>query len=408
MKNIYKYSFILLLFSSMIFSYSCKKEDTGAPVVNNIRLTDPAFADKSLDTVGLGKVIAIQGNYLNTTKVVRINGFDVPFNPTYASKENLLIQVPEETPTLATDPLIKNELYIETEHGTITRKLIVLPPAPVVAKISNEFAKEGEKLVIKGKYFFFVQHIKFPGNVIGTDFEVNGDATELKVTVPAGVGIGGVEVVTPSGSGSSAPAYVMNDITGMLCNFDDINPFGAWGPKPVTVDPSTNPTPAALMGKYLLITSGSEIIPGSWWNNDWVMPTSGVKNLELTGDANNYALKFEIYVPEVWNSGWFEMNFGWYNFYRWMEWCDDLDPAAYWDPTTGTRTNLVTTSWQTVSIPLSLFRKKPGSNPDGAPVAKVEEIMGSDIVWAFQNPDTGVAIPNLHICIDNIRIVQIK
>ncbi|MDF1547175.1 MAG: glycan-binding surface protein [Bacteroidales bacterium] len=407
-KNMIFKIMVLFLALAAVIS-SCKKEDSGAPTVTNIRSTDPAFADISLGTVGLGQIIAIQGTFLETTKSVTINNFPVIVNPAYATNSNIIITVPDETPTLATDPDVPNELVIETEYGVTTIPLVVLPPPPVVNKISNEFAKAGETFIITGKYFYFINSINFPGDVVVTDFTSSADGTTITVTVPDGVGIGEVFVNTASGEGSSGPAYKMGDRTGIVCNFDDLNPFKAWGTLPVRVDPNSNPTPAPLDGYYLRILSGGEILPGSWWNNDWVMPLEGVQSLPISGPASNFGLKFEMYVPETWNSGWFEMNFGWFHFYRWREWAINQPVDEYWGNASGERTNLTTSGWRTVLIPINLFRQKAGV-PGGDPVGNVEDILGKDIIWAFQNPDgpDGITLEKLHVCIDNIRIVKIK
>jgi hypothetical protein len=113
-------------------------------------------------------------------------------------------------------------------------------------------------------------------------------------------------------------------------------------------------------------------------------------------------------VPATWNSGWFEMNFGWTYFFRYKPWEINQDPNRYW-AITGQRQPLITTSWQTAVIPLNLFRKKSGE-PNLDPAATYQDLKGKSIVWAFQNQDgaTGQTVDKLHICFDNIRVVRIK
>ncbi|MCF8362721.1 MAG: IPT/TIG domain-containing protein [Prolixibacteraceae bacterium] len=407
---IYKLA-LLILMSAALFC-SCIEEDTSAPVITNIRAVEPELADQSIEAAGLGQTIVIQGTGLETTQSVTLNGIEVVVNPAFTTNENVLISIPDVTPTVATHPDVANELFLTTEYGSISVPFTILPPPPVVESVSNLLPNEGDVITIKGKYFYFVESVVFPDNVVVTDgITVSTDGTSLTVAVPAGIGEGSVVVASESGTGSSTEAYRIGDKSGMLCNFDDVNTFAPWGPLPALADLSSNPIPAPLDGAYVRIESAGAVTPESWWNNDWVMPLAGVPDLGLTGLASDYALKFEAYVPEVWNSGWFECTFGWTYFYRWKMWEANPDLSGEYWGMTGERTDLITSDWMTVIIPLNLFRLKPDGAPDGDPLDVVETIMANEIIFAFQNPDAGnggIELEKLHVCIDNLRIQKIS
>ena len=401
-------SFMILLGVSLLFlGTSCDTDDEvvdGVPNVERIRPVDPDLADESLDKVGLGENIVIVGNNMKSIKEVYVNGYKTFFSPTMVTNTHMVLSISDETPTVATAPDVSNEIrMVSYDGGETIYAVTILPPAPSVEKISNEFAKAGETLHIHGQYFFFIEEVEFPGGVIATDVETSSDGRSMQVVVPQGIDEAGtLSVTTESGSGVLSPMYRFNDYSGMVNNFDDMDYFGAWGPKPVL----GNSDPAPIDGNYVRVT-GEDIPAPMWWNNDQVVPMEGVQWPVSSGDASDYAIKFEVNTPVAWNSGWFEFNFGWTYFYVVKPWDVNPDEDEYWT-VSGTRTPTPENEWFTIVIPLNKFRLKPDL-PDGDPIQSVSELEGKDMVLAFQNPGDprGHHIDELHICMDNFRLVKI-
>jgi len=410
----WKFWMLLLAFPTVFF-ISCEEkiEDALPPVIEMIRSNIPEESNAPLEKGGLGQTIVIVGKNLQFTQEIYINDFKTSFLPTFATSTHLVVTIDDETPNFATHGDVSNKIRIVNDAGSAEKDLIILPPAPRVASISNEFAKAGETLQITGQYFFFVEGVEFPGGVISTQVTAGPNGRTLGVVVPEGVSEAGfVRVITESGAGSSAPAWRFNDSTGMFADMDEMNPFGAWGALPVLG--SSDPDP--VDGNYIRVT-GTDIPSPMWWNNDQVVPLNhfnaddnptGFTWPVLVGDPADYAIKFELNTAAMWNSGWFEVNLGWTFFYRFMPWNTPPSPAQYWS--VGTRTDVNTNGWQTMVIPLNMFRLKPGNDPDGEPIGSLADLAGKGLVMAFQNPDApgGVPIPNFHLCFDNFRLVKIK
>ncbi|KXX71981.1 hypothetical protein AVL50_04140 [Flammeovirga sp. SJP92] len=383
---------------------SCTEETEDAPAISMVRYTNPDNAEQDLSEVGLGEVIAIMGKGLGSTFKVTLNGMELFLNPVYVTDASVIITVPDDVPTVATDATVSNKLIMTTDMGVVERDLIVLPPAPSIEGISNEFAKGGDSFTLSGKYFYFIEKVIFPGGVEVTEgFDVNDDATSLTITVPGGITEAGtVEVVTASGTSSAAPRHRFNDTEGMVCNFDDLNIF-SWG-----VGPDAFKTENGIDGVYVHTYQDSPITPSSWWNNNWVIALNGYGAQGLQGSSSDYALKFEVNVGVPLNSGRIQMQFisdsG--PHFLWKPWEVNKDMTRYWE-FTGDREPYQTDGWETVVIPLDLFRSNGGS---GTPISSVSEIDGQAIRFALQNADApeGEEIPVLDIKYDNIRIVKIK
>lgn len=83
----------------------------------------------------------------------------------------LIVDVPK---TLTDNPT--NKIYMYNKDGECTEyNFKTLVPEPVVTSLSNEFAKDGETVTLKGDYLLDYEnaHLKitFPGNVDVTDFK---------------------------------------------------------------------------------------------------------------------------------------------------------------------------------------------------------------------------------------------
>ncbi len=267
-------SLLLLLLVAGAF-YSCEEEDPttpaeakAAPVIEAIRSLNPAKADSTFIQSTLGSTIVIKGQNLENTRTVTFNGYSASFNTAYASDNYLMVRIPEQTPTVATASSVSNKLVVGNSKGEATFDFTVLPPAPIIEAMSNEFVKAGETLTLYGKYFYFIKEVTFPGGVKETSATASPDGLTLTVTVPAGFDPTKGDVIVTSESGRSAGnARTKLYSVGMVGNFDDKNPFG-WG---IPASNITNSAPgiSPIDGNFGLINMS---LPGAYgWSNDKVI-----------------------------------------------------------------------------------------------------------------------------------------
>jgi hypothetical protein len=309
--NRISYLLLFLLGGLFIFS-SCKEEDptepreaSGPPSVTAIRTTNPAVADSTFTQSTLGSTIVIVGNNLAATQYVSFNGYQTTINPVYATETHLIVRIPDLVPTVATSAGVSNELKVVNSAGEATYAFTVLPPAPVISAISNEFAKEGETITLFGQYFYFVKEVTFPGGVVATEMTANDPTGRtMTVKIPAGVNPAQGDVVVTSESGNSATSRrtkLFNN-EGIIHNWDNVNAFG-WGLDAGKAVVTSAPGIDAIDNKFGLI---SQVVPGGWgWNNDKVISMSNYSTNRLipettspkyAADApiSNFDLKMEI------------------------------------------------------------------------------------------------------------------
>ncbi|QNF35672.1 hypothetical protein HUW51_24280 [Adhaeribacter swui] len=305
-------SLLLLLVAGVLFS--CQEDDPttpaeakAAPVIEAIRSMDPNKADSTFTQSTLGSTIVIKGQNLENTRSITFNGYSASFNTAYASKNYLMVRIPEQTPTVATAATVSNKLVVSNSKGDATFDFTVLPPVPEIQAMSNEYVKAGEPLTLYGKYFYFVKEVTFPGGVSGTNFSTLPDGLSLTVTVPTGFDPTKGDVIVTSESGKSlANARTKLYSVGMVSNFDDKNPFG-WG---IPASNITNSAPGInpLEGKFALVNMS---LPGAYgWSNDKVInladfgggqifPTDPASNYNPEDPIANFEARMEVAVANT-------------------------------------------------------------------------------------------------------------
>lgn len=306
------YMLVFLLGGVFIFS-SCKddNENGGPPIIERVRLTDPKTADKSLGEATLGSTLVIVGKNLKSTKMVYMNNYPVSINATYTTDQYLIVNVLDSIPTVATNKNAPNEIRVINAYGEAVYQFQILPPAPVIQKISNEFAKAGETITLYGKYFFFVDTVYFPGGMFTKDFTTSPNGSSLTVTLPAGFTPtpqdADIRVHSKSGKSSITRYTRFFDGEGMVSNFDAFNNYG-YGIAASNISATPVGGFPAIDNKYAFINMA---IPGNYdWDNNkymhftaWgpvIFPvTPKPKYDTATSVANpiaNYDLKFELAV----------------------------------------------------------------------------------------------------------------
>ncbi|UCH13950.1 MAG: IPT/TIG domain-containing protein [Bacteroidales bacterium] len=398
---------ILFVIGNIIF-ISCKKEEPGPPVITQIRLPDPDKADSTFTQADPGTLIVIQGENLGGVLHVYFNDYEASFNSVFTTDNNIIIWIPGEAPTEVIDPDVPHEIRVVTDHGEATYTFVLTPPPPGIFYISNENAPSGEDIFILGSDFYLIEKIVFPGDLETSDFTVNKSASMIEVTVPEGLSdTGRIAIVTSYHTVESPMPFNNLSQEGTICNFDNINTY-IWGCQII----SDNTTFYGARGNFAHLVS-SDVGAGNytWWEDNRVCYLAEMQQIispENMGDLfTEYALKFEIYVKEIWNTGQItivtEDDWNWrYIYSPWL--------------INGVRTDFVTDGWITVVIPLTEFRDGEGT---GDPATSFSDILASDgtghIGLAFMNttpdPDNveadAILLENLSIGIDNIRVVNI-
>lgn len=403
---------LLFLFPGLVL-VSCEDDtdDMLPPVIHMIRTNVPEEGDIPIDDGGLGQTIVIVGDHFQTLKKIYINELLTDFLPTFVTRTHIVITIDDETPTIATDPDATNTIRLVNAAGETTRDFNILPPPPLVYSICKEFAQPGDSLTIEGLYFYFVEEVAFPGEIISTEFVSSADGRTIRVKVPEGITEAGtVEVITRAGSDNPLPLYRFNDREGMFCDFDDINTFAPGDGDP----PEVVNEPDPVDGYYVKMQKFNIPAP-MWWDGDNTLNLFfDVEEFNHeAADPSEFSLKFEFNTAVSIKSGWFEMRIyeqgeeGY--FYRFMPWNTPSNPEEYWN--IGTRHDFYTDGWKTMIVPLNLFREKPENNPDGDTMTSVSELKDMNrFVMAFQNhmPPMAEPISELHLWFDNFRIVRIS
>lgn len=400
LSRVFNKPFIFLLTLSVILVQSaCKKDGAGnGPVITSVRNYAASPNDTLVTSVTTGQWVVLVGHNLKDAIQIAFNGVPATINSVMFSDTSAAVQVPSVIPFPSVSEEDRNTIRFTTQRGVTVYKFNINAPAPVITGISNENANQGDSVYIYGSNLFYIEKITFAGSPV-TAYAASADGASIGFILPSLTHSGPVVVTTQSGTVSTA--YNVNDVsTGMLCNFDNINTF-SWG---ATMDNSSAKFPGNR-GYYAVLSNG--ILPagdGSWWNAQRSINTNSVQWVpadSLKVPIDQYALKFEINVPDAWNGT---------SMYIIKDYSFDL-MARYepWLDATGTAFAYTTKGWRTVTIPLSLFRKENGK---GVAAASLQELLGSTGAGAIniqtQNFSSLPTASGLTAAIDNIRIVKIK
>ncbi len=394
---------------------SCKEDDpteprkaSGAPSVQAIRSTDPTKADSTFTQSTLGSIIVIVGNNLAATQYVTFNGYQSSINPVYATETHLIVRIPDQVPTVATAGSVPNELTVVNPAGQATYAFTVLPPAPIIEAISNEFAKAGETVTLFGSYFYFVKEVIFPGGVEATEFAANDPSGKsMTVKVPTGFDPSKGDVIVTSESGNSAIGRKtkMYNNDGIILNWEVTNEKGeytgfGWGLDPSKSVLNSFPGITPIDNKFAVI---NQVVPGGWgWNNDKVIsmsnwatnrliPAATAPKYEASAPIGNFDLKMEIAAAGGNSLEGLELGV-----------MVPGTPSGQVEKTVPL-TNFVRSTdgkWYTFSVPLADLATK-----EGAKLSKYGDLNPNEIRIWIQNP-TAAGIPAT-LAFDNIRIENV-
>ncbi len=174
--------------------YSCKddEEGMGTPVITAVRSCDPAKADSTFTKAGTGSLIAIIGQNLSNVQKVYINDQEVYFNPTMNTDHSVIVTVPSEDDGFeltAFNSNLKDEIRIETSHGTATYAFKITAPWPSISRIQGKYPRvAGSLLNVYGLNLVDVEKVYFTDvtaeHLDTTEWEtVGGNHTEATKVV---------------------------------------------------------------------------------------------------------------------------------------------------------------------------------------------------------------------------------
>lgn len=148
---------VMLLFGVMSLGFTAcsdSNSDGGVPEITGVRSCDPEKADSLFTKAGPGQVIAVIGNNLGSALKVYINDQEAYFNPTMNTDHSIVVNVPTEANGFvltAFDSSLKDEIRVETTHGTAVYSFKITAPYPSISRLQAKYPREaGDEINIYG------------------------------------------------------------------------------------------------------------------------------------------------------------------------------------------------------------------------------------------------------------------
>ncbi|WP_298711083.1 glycan-binding surface protein [Chitinophaga sp.] len=403
---------ILLAGFLLLLAAACTKDDAGVsgpPVIHRVTMLDSAKMDSAFVEAFPGTLILITGENLKGATSVKFNNFESYFNPAYNTNTHIIMTIPRDATTEATDPDVPNQIRITTPRGEAVHGFTLNIPPPSISGIENENAFAGDSMIVHGAALWLVEKVILPGGREITETKGNFAGDRLAFLLPDLQGdTGRITIVGKIGTAYSDGPINNHQETNVISNFTNSGEAGEqprfnwpyWGAIR-TNDPVKFP---GTRGFYLEHIFG-DIPHGNW--NWWESNRTGQFNTvvlftpeERNNKTEQYALKFEINTKEPWTAGVCLFRFN--NLViRWKPW-DGLPGSVFH---TGNK-------WRTVTIPLDNIRKSgPEGDGTGDVVTSMADIVLEDgglpfVYWLGPSDDKPITF--FHAAFDNFRIVKIK
>ena len=166
-KQQYQWLLVVMAAVMTLSLQSCKddEEGMGTPVITAVRSCDPAKADSTFTKAGTGSLIAIIGQNLSHVQKVYINDQPVYFNPTMNTDHSVVVTVPSEKDGFeltAFNSDLKDEIRVETSHGTATYAFKITAPWPSISRIQGTYPRlAGNVLDVYGLNLVDIEKVYF-------------------------------------------------------------------------------------------------------------------------------------------------------------------------------------------------------------------------------------------------------
>lgn len=155
MRSVTGLCFLLLAFCTFSLT-SCSDSDSasGTPEITGVRSCNPEKADSLFSKASPGQQLAVIGHNLGGVLKVYINDQEAYFNPTMNTDHSVIVTVPTEKNGFvltAFDSTLKDEIRVETTHGTAVYAFKITAPYPSISRIQAAYPREsGDVINIHG------------------------------------------------------------------------------------------------------------------------------------------------------------------------------------------------------------------------------------------------------------------
>ncbi len=277
-----------LAFYSVLFLFSCKKENyvdyttkisALPPSINAV--TDLNNRALPLSSVVYGDWIIIKGQNLGTTLKVEFSNVVASDSLFSADDTTVTVKIPSNLP----DP-VNNPITVTTKYGKAIYNFKILQPAPVITSFTPGAGGAGTEVTLSGDYFLGVTGVKLNTTNLAI---VSSSKNQIKVTIPSTITGGYFFVTTPSGTTKATISYGLAYVI-----YDDALPTG-WS--------NTSYSTTATLTNTLNVLRGTNSVKTNY--------TVGFGGFRLTkaapaiSTAGYSAIKFSVYGST--NSGGFKI-----------------------------------------------------------------------------------------------------
>ncbi|WP_341836537.1 glycan-binding surface protein [Chitinophaga pollutisoli] len=403
---------LLLAGMLLVLAAACSKDDgvSGPPVIHRVTLLDSSKMDSAFTRAYPGIMILITGENLAGATRITFNNFNAYFNPAYNTNTHIIMNIPGDATTEATDPDVPNELRIKTDRGDAVHQFVLDIPPPSISWIENENALAGDSMVIYGSALWLVNKITLPGGRDITEYKGNLEGDRLAFVMPDLQGdTGRLAVVAKYGTAYSVGPLNDHESGDVISNLTNAGETGEaprfnwqWWGADRSNDAARFP---GTRGHYLISVFGA--VPagdGAWWNSGRSGQFDDVQLFDpavRSRPTDQYALKFEFNTKEPWTAGVLLLRFNNGYSIRWTPFKDTESQAFH--------TN---NKWITVTFPLNAVRQT-GDEGDGTgpSIMSMGDLVLADGKVPFKYwfiAEEEIPIDIFHAAFDNFRIVKIK
>lgn len=373
----------------------------GVPEVVYVRLPAPESADSLITAAFMENTVVLVGKNLTSIKEIYFNDQKAILNNSFITANTLFVNVPKTIPEVVT-----NKIYmVTTGKDTVDFDFSVLVPAPAVNSISNEYAHDGQEVVLRGDYFIDDPNsplsITMAGNLpVPAENILSVEKNAVRFVVPEGAEKGYINV--SSLYGTSRSKFQFRDDRGMILDWDNLNADGGWRAGNLRTDDPVE----GISGQYVYFSGA---IPGDlsdWNEDDFSFNLWGSANGRPEGDLfdidpSTALLKFEVNVLDGWSSNALQMIFTpWETSGTNSYIADETVPRGLWSPWKN-ESPFTTDGWMTVVVPLKDFKYDHTGKDIGA---AGPGNFGGLTFFVYHGGVEGPA-SSPQICIDNIRVV---
>jgi hypothetical protein len=347
----------------------------GAPIITAVRNYEPAPNDTILTRVLPGQHLNIVGYNLQDISEISFQGVLADLTDIAYTDSSVIVKVPSDLSGSLSS--VANKIMITSKIGAGTFSIKIIGP-PVIVFVSNENPIAGDSVYVYGYNLTELTEFSFAGTPI-TEFKELSGGNVLGFVAPELSNAGAVKVRTDGGSFTTV--FNVNDVaTGRLSDleWDGSFQWDWWAATLSVVNQAQNegwitvdPRFIGNKGKFLVVNTGIQASgAGQIWESAVRIPSvKWIQDENLADPVENWALKFEMNVPNDWNGS---------------SLCitpEDTEQGTFmvrlepWQVSETRTAAYKTRGWITVVVPLSEFRLGDGK---GSKVANLKDLLGDD------------------------------